>query len=371
MENLLVTIATFKKLNVGCFVKEKFELEGIECFLTDENIKTTDNTPQGIKLKVRANDTEKAVQVIMQVHKESDLDKIELSGSIPDKKKILVLIDFSESSINACRNAFIIAKNTNAEVKLLYVYEDPSLNRMAKNTTSWEEYEKIEEEETYKKAQANLLKFSDEMKEKIGNEILKDIKMHFTLLKGNREDVILALGKRYKPNFMIIGINECDENNPSFIGSIVTDVFEQTNFPILTIPKSASLKVDSLMKILYATDFHEADNTSLNKLLDIVAPYDTKIHCINIDYKSDSMKQSKVDELNKFLKQEYSQHDIQCSLFKSSDLVKGFEDYIESNNIDLISFSSHKRTVFQKMFLPNNLNIMVSTCKVPMLVFPI
>ena len=63
MENILVTIVTFKKLHVGCFVKEKFEFEGIKCFLTDEGIKIADsNIPQGIKLKVRANDTEKAIR---------------------------------------------------------------------------------------------------------------------------------------------------------------------------------------------------------------------------------------------------------------------------------------------------------------------
>ncbi|MDA3894215.1 MAG: universal stress protein [Salinivirgaceae bacterium] len=372
MENQLVTISTFSKMHVGCFVKEKFELEGIECFLTDEDIKTADNTPQGIKLKVRANDTEKAVQIIMQVHKESDLDKIELSGSIPNKKKILVLIDFSESLINACEYAFGIAKIADAEVKLLHVYEDPTLNRSGKNTTSWQAYEKIEAEQIFSKAQADMLSFSNELKKRIGSVMLENIKFHFALLKGNTEDVIEALGKRYKPDLIILGSEGRDENNSMFSGGITTKVIENTNFPVLTIPTSASFSGIGFLNIVYATDFNEADNSSLNNLLDIVAPFNTKIHCIHIDNKEDSLKQDKVAELNKFLKIEYPKYDIKCILLKNNDLVNGLEDYIDNNNnIDIISFSSPKRTLFHKIFYTNNLNRLVSTCKIPMLVFPV
>jgi len=372
MENILVTIVTFEKLHVGCFVKEKFEFEGIECFLTDEGIKTTtSHTPQGIKLKVRANETEKAIRAILQIHKEYDLDKIEQDSGIKDKKKILVPVDISGYSINACEYAFGIAEKTDAEVKLLYVYEDPTLTGPVKHTTSWQKHEEIEAAEAYDKAQTRLLKFGDELKEHLGKEILKKIKMHFALLKGNPEDVIVALCKRYKPDLIIMGPKGKDEKKSAYIGSVTTKVIEHTKFPILTIPKSATYQGLGLINIMYATNFNEADNSSLNKLLDIVSPFDTKIHCIHIDIENDPLKQGKVDELNQFLKKEYSKYNIQCKLFESSDVIKGFEDFIEKNNIDWISYSNPRRTLFYKIFHPNKLKKMVSTSKIPMLVFPV
>jgi K+-sensing histidine kinase KdpD len=209
LENLLVTIVTFKKLHVGCFVKEKFEFEGIECFLTDEGFKTTNsNIPQGIKLKVRANETEKAIRVILQIHKEYDLDKIEQDSSVKDMKKILVPIDFSEYSINVCKFAVGIAEKTNAEINFLYVYNEP-------------------------------------------------------------------------------------------------------------------------------------------------------------------YKQNKVDKLNQLLTKEYGEHKIVCKVFKSSNIIKGFDEFIEKNNIDIISFSKPKRSLFYKLFHPSNLEKLVSTEKIPMLIFPV
>jgi len=372
MGKILVTIGTFKKLHVGCFVKEKFEYEGIECFLTDEDVKISNsNDPQGIKLKVRANNTEKAIRVLLQIHKEYDLDKIEQASGIIDKKKILVPIDFSKYSMNTCEYAFGIAEKTGAEVKLLHVYEDPALNRPDKQTTSWEEHEKIEAAEIYKKTQAMLIKFDDEMREHVDNDILEKVKMHFALLKGNPEDVIVALCKRYKPDVIIMGSKGKTETKSLFIGSVTTKVIENTDFPVLTIPKSATFKGIGLINIMYATDFNESDNSSLNSLLDIVSPFDTKIHCVHFDNKNNTLKQGKVDELNKFLEKEYSKHNIQCELFKSTDLIKGFDDFVEKNNIDLISFSSPRRTLFYKVFYPNKLKKIVVTSKVPMLVFPV
>ena len=196
-------------------------------------------------------------------------------------------------------------------------------------------------------------------------------KMHFALLKGNPEDVIVALCKRYKPDLIIMGPKGKDEKKSAFIGSVTTKVIEHTNFPALTIPKSAIYQGAKKINIMYATDFNEADNSSLNKLLDIVSPFDTEIRCIHIDIENDPLKQGKVDEINQSLKKEYSKCNIQCKLFESRDVIKGFEDFIEENNIDLISFSSPRRTLFYKIFHPNNLKKMVSTSKIPMLVFPV
>ena len=372
MENLLVSIASFNKLHVAGFVKEKLQIEGIECFLTDEGFELDDDSiPKGFKLKVGLKETEKAIDVLLKIHKEFDLDKIRQDSSIKDKKKILVPIDISEYSINILDYAFGLADKTDAEIKLLYVYKDPTQSGPVKHTTSWEKHEKIELIEAYNNAQTNLLKFRAEIKQKIDKKLLDKAKMHFALLKGRPENVIVAVCKRYKPDLIIMSPKGKDQKKSAFIGSVTTNVIEHINFPVMTIPNSAKYKGLDLINIMYATDFNEADNTSLNRLLEIVAPFETKIHCIHIDIEHNPLKQGKVDELNLFLEKEYSKYNIQCKLFESSDVIKGFEDFVKKNNIDLISFSSPRRNLFYKMFHSNRLKKMVSTTKIPMLVFPV
>ncbi len=370
MENQLVSIASFKKLHVGGFVKEKFELEGIECFLTDEGFGYTgESIPKGFSLKVRVAETEKAVSILLKIHKEYDLDKIRHDSSIKDKRKILVPIDISNFSFNACEYAFGLAERTDAEVKLLYVYSDPSLNGPVKHTTSWQKHERIEAAEAYKKAQSNLVNFGQELRKHIGEEKLNKVKMHYALLRGRPEIVITALCKRYKPDLIIMGPKRKEERKGTFNGSVTTRVIEHTNYPVLTVPKSAKYQGLELINVMYATDFNESDNTSLNRLLEIVSPFKTKIHCIHIDIENDPLKQGKVEELNLQLKKDYSKYDIQCKLIESTNQIKGFEDFISKNDIALISFSSPRRNVFYKIFHPNKLKKMVSTSKIPMLVF--
>ena len=129
MENQLVTVLRITKPQLGSFVKDKFEAEKIECFFTNEGM-TLGSTynPYEVLLKVRVGQSEKAVKILLQIQKDYDIDKIQENGSFKDLKKILVPVKLSESCIELCKYAILLAKKTNAELKLLYVYEDPTLN---------------------------------------------------------------------------------------------------------------------------------------------------------------------------------------------------------------------------------------------------
>lgn len=372
MTNSLVSLASFKKLHVAAFIKEKLITDGIECFLTDEGFETNkEHAPKGFKLKVHASDTEAAVKVLLKVHKEYDIDKIRKESEIKDKKKILVPVDLGNHAMNIFEYAFGIAAKTGAEVKILHVYKDPTQHGPIKHTTSWEKHEKIDLYEAHNEAQNQLLKFREKLRSHINTDIIRKTKLHFSLLRGRPDTVIASVCKRYKPDLVVMGPKSKDEKKSAFIGSVTTSVIEHTKYPVLTIPKTAKFKGLDLINIMYATDFFEADNTSLNKLLDIVSPYQTKIHCIHLDVNSDPLKQAKVDELNEVLAREYSSQSIKCKLLESTDIIKGFDNFIKENNIDLLSFSSPRRTLFYKIFHENTLKKLVTSSMVPMLIFPV
>ena len=120
---------------------------------------------------------------------------------------------------------------------------------------------------------------------------------------------------------------------------------------------------------MYATNFNDSDNTSLNTLLKILCTFETKIHCIHIEAESDSFSKEKMNELNEMLENNYSDKNIQCDLFEHKDLLRGFEDFIKAKEINILSFSSPKRNIIYKIFNTNKLKKMVSASKIPMLIF--
>ena len=372
MENQLVTILRITKPQVGSFVKRRFESEGIDCFFTNEGLKMGGAyNPDEVLLKVKAGKSEKAIKLLMKMHKEYDLDTLSEDASYAQMKKILLPVKMSEGCLELCKFAVSVAKKNKAEIKLLYVYEDPTIHESAKHTVSWEKHVKMELQEAHKKAQLKLVNFSLEIKKIIPAELLRSVNLHYRMLKGVPEHVIVDAAERYQPDIILMGSEGEYEKTNEFHGKTIAKVIDNCNFPVLVVPPKAAFEGKEKINVMYATDFYDSDNSSLNKLLGILQVFDKEIHCVHIDLNDDSHHQEKVDELNKMLARDYSVHNIECVLFESDDVVKGMEAFAKENDIDIISLSKMKRSSFYKMFHPNLLEKIVSIENIPMLIFPV
>ena len=372
MENQLVTILRIKNPPLGSYVKNMFENEGIECFFTNEGLNLGSRyDPNEVLLKVKANQSEKAVITLLQLQKDYDLDKIREDKSFTNLKKILLPVKLSEKSVPLIHFALALAQKINAEIKVLYVYGDPNIAESKKHTASWEKHLKIELQEAQRKAQEKLVDFSSDLKAKTPDKLLAPVKLHYRMLKGIPEFVIADASDRYQPDMLIMGTGETGSKNSEFQDKIVGKVIERSEYPILAVPSTAEYPVKEKLNVMYATDFYDSDNSSLNKLLSILQPFDKEIHCAHIDLNDDPNHPEKVKQLNKMLEENYPEDNIRCNLYKSSDIVKGVNDFVENNHIDIISLSKQKRSTFYKIFHSDILGKLLITEKIPMLIFPV
>ncbi len=372
MENQLITLLRITSPQMGSFVKDKLESHGIEVFFTNEGLSASDKyNPKEVLLKVKAKDTEEAIEILLRIHKDYDLEKIKKDKSFAALKKILVPVKLSENCIELCRYAMGLAQKTNAEVKLLYVYADPTFNEPERHTASWEKYVRMELQEAFKKAELKLVNFSRELKKQIPTELYDSVKLHYRMLKGTPVNVITEACKRYQPNVIIMGTKAKRKEKGEFYGRTLLHVIDSSNYPVLAVPVSSKFKGKDKINVMYATNFYDADNSSLNKLLNILQAYEKKIHCVHIDLHDDPRHQEKVDELNKMLEEKYGEHNIKCVLFESDNVVSGFDSFVEENDIDIITLSKVKHSAFYKIFHSDLLKKLVSMEKVPMLIFPV
>ncbi|MEN8117539.1 MAG: universal stress protein [Bacteroidota bacterium] len=371
MENQLITLLRITTHQLGSFVKDNLESNGIEVFFTNEAYSESDKyNPDEVVLKIKAGKSEQAIKVLLQIHKDYDLDKVSEDKSFTKLKKILVPVKLSDNCIDLCRHAMKMAKKINAEIKILYVYEDPTFKEPERHTASWEKYVKLELKEAFQKAQLKLVNFNKEIREKIPKELLDDVKMHYRMLKGTPLNVITDACKRYKPDFILMGTKQSHSEDGEFMGKTLAKVIDQAQYPVFAVPFAATCKEVGKINVMYETDFYDADNASLNKLLEILEPFDKKIHCVHIDLDKNPHKE-KVDELNKMLEKDYSEYNIKCKLFESDNMVKGFNDFVNANDIDIISFSRVKRSTFYKIFHTDRLTKLVAAENIPILIFPV
>ncbi|MCK3684484.1 universal stress protein [Maribellus sp. YY47] len=372
MENQLITLLRIKTAYLGSFVKDKLEEHGFEVFFTNEGLTLGEKyDPREVLLKVKAGQSEKAIATLLQLHKEFDLDEIRDMGEIKQLKKILVPVKISDCCFDLCEYAIGLASRQNAEVKILYVYPDPTFADSQKSTTSWEKIVNMQLKEAFDKAQLKLVEFSKELKARIPKELMRSVKVHYRMLKGTPVNVITESCKRYKPDVVVMGTRQDKEGNGEFCGKTLMKVIENTQYPVLGVPEGAKFKSKAKINVMYATDFYESDNSSLNKLLEILKSYDKKIYCVHIATKNDLSLQKKIDELNTFLKSDYPDVDITCVSTESESVPKGLDDFIESHDIDLISLSKQKHSAFYRMFHSDLVEAMVSSKKIPMLIFPV
>ena len=142
------------------------------------------------------------------------------------------------------------------------------------------------------------------------------------------------------------------------------------DIPLYAIP-GPSLKEDfEKLNILYATDFNEKDNKYLDHLLEIVEPLQKQITCVHIDTAHNPAKKERMFELNLELKKEYPQHDLKCRLIDDEDIYHGLKVFVVNNKVNLLSFTVHKRRLFEKLFKPNLFKKILQESSLPILLFP-
>ena len=118
----LITIATYRQSKTAYFLKENLEKNGIDCFLGF--ISGTGQESHGIMIRVKGEDVEKAIRIMMDLKEKfgADIEKMEPASHI---RRIIVPTDFSKGSENACHYAIHLAQILKAEIKILHVYEHP------------------------------------------------------------------------------------------------------------------------------------------------------------------------------------------------------------------------------------------------------
>lgn len=363
----LVTIATYEQSKTACFLKEKFENENIDCFFAI--ISTNEGEWEEVRVQVKEYDVERAVKVMLRIKEEHGMDIEEIE---PEniQRKIIVPTDFSKGSEYACHYAIHLAQIMQAEIKLLHVYPDPISDLRIKESATYMDYLNSTIKETEKRAKSGIVDFTYKMKAYMDTLQISGVHIHATLGMGNVIDHIKGVSRKYNPDVIVLGTTGKREDSRSVLAGLTNSIISGLNVPVYAIPGACSPEDFEKVRILYATDFNERDHNSLERLLHIVKPFDKQVTCIHIDTEHNPAKIERMEELNTQLKLEYAEHDIQCQLIEDEDMYHGIKDFAFRNQVNLLSFTVHKRRIFEKLFKPNFFKKILQESNLPILLFP-
>ncbi len=286
-------------------------------------------------------------------------------------ENILVPIDFSDYSLNACYFALHFSVRLNAEIKLFHAFFNPMIDAMAfpdaftYQSNMADIFQKLEEN-----AQKEMKIFSKKLKRYAKLKNLKNFKFTTEVVSGQPGDEIEIQIKSFRPGLIIIGTRGHGERANEVLGSVAAKVIDSAGIPVLLVTQDARLKEDELIKVLYATNFDGSDYQAIESLIRILSSYRIRIECVHFNTNADNEENcEKLSELKNFFNAKYKKIPLECHIIESADILSGLNSFVEDHDIDLISLTHKKRNLFFRLLNPSLAKKLLFQTKRPVFVF--
>ncbi len=254
-------------------------------------------------------------------------------------KTILVPYDFSEQAENAFEFARGLAQKSNAHLKVLHVLETPTMTSLGTMGTveSGHEIDQIYVLELIEKRKKQL----SDLEVKFKNT---DYKFSTKLIFGNPYAGITKEVADFDADIIVMGSKGSSGLEELLIGSNTEKVVRNAKCPVITIKDKRD--VDSIKKIVFASDFNEGSLKIVNKLKKLQSLLEAEIFLVKINTPSMfESSRSSVKSMQEFIK-DHKLENASFEVYNSSSEEEGIIEFAEDINADLIAMATHGRTGF-------------------------
>jgi nucleotide-binding universal stress UspA family protein len=270
-------------------------------------------------------------------------------------KNILLPVDFTEVSKNAVEYVKQLAKKTNSRVVLLHTNKLVIVTNEVMDTI----YTGLDDndEDVQLKLDVLIREFKD-----IGLIASKKVGV------GMLADDIKKAISEFDIDLIVTGTSGAQGIDGFFFQTTSVTIFKEVVCPVLIIPANAAFK--TIHKMMYATDFLEADIKELKYVCDIAGVFDAEVIVSHIYTNSDELTKNKLalDLLTISMARTIGYKKISYKLFYNKNVQDGLEQNIEALTIDMLCMARSEKSFFQHVFSKSNTKVMAYHTRVPLLV---
>ncbi|MBP9190927.1 MAG: universal stress protein [Ignavibacteria bacterium] len=275
-------------------------------------------------------------------------------------KNILFPTDFSPNADNALNYAVEIARKIKGNLILFHAY---SVQLIDPNMPAEIYLSAYQEEE--KSAKENLETLSKRLIESNkGDDGSSLFNIDTIVSQGLVVDEVLALSDEFKIDMIIMGTHGASGITEFILGSNTASVIEKASIPVLAIPHN--IDYSNINNIVYAYDDIMSGLPKFNRLLDFAKIYDSEITLLHIIESGKDTTELNKKEFEK-IKGAVNYGKIRLELVKEENILEGINDYVNSNNVDILAMTIKKRSLFDKIFSRSLTKKMAYHTKVPLL----
>lgn len=360
MEDKLITLVTLTYAKAE-ILKSVLESEGIMSELYNVNI-IQPFVSSGVKVRINEKDLQRALEIV-----ESG-SWLKNDNDEPEKKNILVPVDFSEQSMLACYFAFDYAAAINAEVVLLHVFFPPVYSSMLpfeNEVNSVEEYRMVMQDVNEK-----MNKLTERLSRMVKDRELPDVEFKSKIYEGVAEEEILHYASRKCSSLIVMGTRSKEPENDKVLGSVTAEVMERSNVTVVAIPKDTPyFRFSGMKKIAFMTNVDKRDLISFDSLVDIIRINKAEVVLLHIGSENDDWSNVKLSGMKDFIEKKYPGIKVSTMVMDDNGSLTGLDTFIRDNGIDAISMTKYRRTFFSKMMIPSMTKRVFFKLDTPLIVF--
>ncbi len=355
MKDRIITLATYSYSRAQ-LLKSCLESEGIECFLKNINLLQS-AIGAGVKIRIREEDLVKSLRVIDDFelsYVEEDQDRI-VHASLKELNRILVPVDFSDSTPRICDYAYNLAVKFNADILLFHTYFSSAMETVpfsdsyTYNATVVDVLSEVE-----KNAKKRINQLKDYLQARVEKDNLEGVEIDVALSGGTASSEIISMTEDYQPDLLVMGSRGETAGTSNLLGSVISSVIDQIEMPVLILSdRGENPGLDAIKEVMYATDFDKSDFKAIARLKYITEPFSMNIHCVHFekdDDKEHHLEEYRMDVLRKYLKRSLGDDKIHCKIYPIDDKMKGIESYVNKNNIGMIAIMARKHNLLERLF---------------------
>ncbi|NND04838.1 MAG: universal stress protein [Saprospiraceae bacterium] len=241
-------------------------------------------------------------------------------------KKILVPIDFSETSMNAFQYAIALFGTTAAEFTLLHTYK---ASTRAFHMISIDKVMKDDAEREM-----------DALVEKLQTDHT-GVSFQTKIVKSDPISTITSLGNTGKYDYLLMGTKGATGLREVFMGSVAGGVISRTSAPVMVIP--AGCIFESLTKITFAVSNNPFSATTVKPLRDLTEEYKSRISVVHVTDEKDS-------QIENILKPIQDLDPIITYAFGEGKIAKHLESHLQKQPTQMLCMIRSKRGFFDRIF---------------------
>ncbi|RLD89948.1 MAG: hypothetical protein DRJ09_05770 [Bacteroidetes bacterium] len=268
-------------------------------------------------------------------------------------KRILIPVDFSESSFNSCRYAIEIAtKKEPVALWLFHVIIDQTFYNPTTDPDGMMSAPIISiefSEELRKIAETNMAQLKSQVEDYIAEKEYDNFTLNKFMISGDPEWLVEDVCEEVNSDGIIMSTSGTGKKAP-LEGSMALKIMGRAPVPVIAVPSDyTSFKFEN---ILYSTKLDNIDNDidTLKMMLKLFSHHHFKFYVVH--FRKSDKDTVTMQKLETTFENERLDKKIRFMLVNDDHNTKTtLNTVISHNNIDLIAFVAHKTNPFKLFFI--------------------